>query len=92
MNITLHTAFGKLFKDKQGNVVIAQMPNVAIIGWLAFKALGYVSRGNIQAGSQQLSSAFLFVWAYLEITTGVNYFRRLIGGVIMALLAVQYFM
>lgn len=68
------------FKDKDGKVVIAQFPNVPLIGWFIFLIL---SKLNFQDQWSDilvfLSSAFLFTWAYLEITEGVNYFRRLLG-------------
>lgn len=81
-----------VFKDKQGHIVIWQWPNVPLYGWLVFKLLSLaVHVATLKHGFDNLSMAFLFVWAYLEITSGVNYFRRALGLIVMIFLMVGYF-
>jgi hypothetical protein len=46
--------------------------------------------GNVATGLDHLSRAILVTWAYLEITDGVNYFRRLLGTIVMIALVVTY--
>jgi|JI10StandDraft_1071094.scaffolds.fasta_scaffold5080671_1 hypothetical protein len=41
------------FKDKNGNVAIAQWPNIPIVGWLLFKLAAML------ATSPQLESGFI---------------------------------
>lgn len=46
--------------------------------------------GNLKSGTEQIGSAFLFTWAFLEITQGVNYFRRALGIIVMTALILSY--
>ncbi|QQS19876.1 hypothetical protein IPL85_00190 [Candidatus Saccharibacteria bacterium] len=79
------------FKDIKGNIVLWQWPNIPLYGWIAFKVLSMlVPAGHLRVGMEQLSSAFLFTWAYLEITNGVNYFRRLLGVIVMGGLIISF--
>jgi hypothetical protein len=82
----------KLFCDKNNNLVLWQFPNPPIIGWFVFMVVAYfIPSGILKTGFASLSSAFLFLWAYLEITQGVNYFRRLLGVIIMLAVVFGYF-
>ena len=82
-----------LFKDVNGDIVLWQWPNIPLYGWIAFKVLSMlVPAGHLRVGMEQLSSAFLFTWAFLEITKGVNYFRRLLGVIVMITLILSFFM
>jgi hypothetical protein len=68
-----------LFKDKDGKVVLIERPNLPLIGWLVFLALGHLFDS---AGCRWLSTAFIFTWAFLEITQGTTYFRRALGVIV----------
>jgi hypothetical protein len=83
------TFMEKCYKDKDGTVVFAQVPNLPIIVWfacqvllvfithktsIAFKFLDLVAFGS------------LFTWAWLELFSGVNYFRRGIGLVVLSVI------
>ena len=72
------------FKDNKGRVVIWQAPNVPILGWLVTRALSFVVEGRLHAGLDRLGQAFLFVWAFLELTKGDSPFRRVLGAVVLA--------
>lgn len=87
-----HTSpLNRFIRDKNGNVVIAQTPNVPLIGWAVFGLLGFlVGKGTLHTGFQNLSRASLFTWAYLEISKGDNSFRRVLGVVIMIALIAGY--
>ena len=81
-----------LVKDANGRIVLWQWPNVPLLGWLVFKLLSIVvSSGSLKSGSAQLSTAFLFTWSYLEITRGVNYFRRILGVAVMVAIIMSFF-
>lgn len=73
--------------DKSGKIVIAQKPNLPLIVWviarlmlllpiplLVNKLLSLIAFGS------------LFTWAWLEIFSGVNLFRRILGIIVMGLL------
>ncbi|MBA3758115.1 hypothetical protein H0X10_00585 [Candidatus Saccharibacteria bacterium] len=75
------------FKDRQGNTVVWQWPNIPLYGWIIFKLLAWaIPDFNIQNGLEQLSTAFLFTWAYLEITKGATYFRKILGLLVLILI------
>lgn len=81
-----------IFKDADGNVIIWQFPNIPLAGWLLFKLLSMISLTNsIQRGFENLSAAFLFTWAYLEIVSGKSHFRRILGVIVMTAIIVGYF-
>jgi hypothetical protein len=87
-----HLKHQRFLKDKNDHVVIIQPPNLPIVGWLVCSVLAYfIQSGSLHTGFAMLSKAFLFTWAYLEITQGVNLFRRLLGLVVMIGLLVIYF-
>ncbi len=70
--------------NSDGNIVIAQAPNLPIIGWISSKLMSMLPINNtLQHGFGVLSMAFLFTWAYLEITNGDSSFRKLLGGLVM---------
>jgi hypothetical protein len=80
------------FRDKDGHIVIWQWPNVPLWGWIIFKALSLlITATPWHAGFGHLSTAFLFTWAYLEITDGDAYFRRLLGLVVMIAIIASLF-
>ncbi|MDL2341965.1 MAG: hypothetical protein QFB87_02725 [Patescibacteria group bacterium] len=80
------------FKDHQGRIVIWQWPNIPLYGWLAFKILSLpINKSPYKSGFDNVSKAFLFTWAFLEITQGVNYFRKLLGVIVMLVLILGFF-
>lgn len=82
----------QFFRDDQGKITIWQWPNIPLYGWLVFKVLSILlDKSQLQVGFDGISKAFLFTWAYLEITQGVNYFRRLLGLFVMIALILGYF-
>jgi hypothetical protein len=82
----------RCFRDREGNVVLGQFPNLPIVGWLVcVVASRVVAAGDTRTGLQSVATAFLFTWAFLEITKGVNYFRRFLGAAAMAAIVFGYF-
>ena len=49
------------------------------------------SDDSLKGGVQQLASALLLVWAYLEVTTGDSNFRKLLGGIVLLIVMYGYF-
>ena len=84
--------FKKLFTDKNGKVVIFQPPNLPLIGWLVCMIVALLLPiGFLKNGFMNLSGAFLFLWAYQEITQGASYFRRSLGVVALLIVLSGYF-
>ncbi|MDB5170140.1 MAG: hypothetical protein JWN82_536 [Candidatus Saccharibacteria bacterium] len=81
-----------VFKDANGRIAIWQRPNIPLIGWILFKAISLLTDDqHLKHGSASISTAFLFVWAYLEITKGINYFRRVAGFVVLCVIVSGFF-
>ncbi|MGI8504893.1 MAG: hypothetical protein ACR2LR_27770 [Hassallia sp.] len=83
-----NTLFDKIFRDSDGNIVVAQMPNLPIIVWVTASLLKLVfPTGEINTGLDALAFGSLFTWAWLELFQGVNYFRRALGlGVLIGVM------
>lgn len=78
------TLFNRTFRDRDGNIVIAQKPNLPLLVWLAATLLELlVTRGNIHRGLDAVAFGSLFTWAWQELFQGVNYFRRSLGLVVL---------
>ena len=79
-----NSLFDRTFLDANGDFVIAQLPNLPILAWLAATLLkliiksgrGYLVLDNIAYGA-------IFTWAWLELFQGVNYFRQGLGLVVL---------
>lgn len=83
-----NTLFDKIFRDSDGNIVVAQMPNLPIIVWITASLLKLVfPTGEVNTGLDALAFGSLFTWAWLELFQGVNYFRRALGlGVLIGVM------
>lgn len=84
-----NTLFDKIFRDSDGKIVLAQMPNLPLIVWIAASLLKLVfTTGVGNTGLDALAFGSLFTWAWLELFQGVNYFRRALGfGVLIGVIA-----
>jgi hypothetical protein len=78
--------FGKLSKDKDGNIVLLQSPNLPIITYIVSLILSKVTAGSLQQFFEVIGFGSLFVFAWLELFEGVNYFRKALGLVVMLFL------
>lgn len=69
----------KIFKNANGEYVLFQIPNAWLVAWAATTLLSLLTTGKIADVLSWLGLAALSVWAFLEVTRGVNYFRRGLG-------------
>lgn len=75
-----NTLFDRTFRDDNGKIVIAQMPNLPLLVGLAATLLQFIlPSGPFQTGIDLVAFGTLFTWAWLELFEGVNYFRRSLG-------------
>ncbi|AFZ19154.1 hypothetical protein [Allocoleopsis franciscana] len=82
-----NSLFDKTFRDSEGNIVIAQPPNLPILVGITATVLSLMVRsGNIHTAIDAIAFGSLFTWAWQELFEGVNYFRRALG--LLALIAV----
>jgi hypothetical protein len=84
-----NTLVDKTFRDSDGKIVIAQMPNLPLIVWIVSSILALIfSTGKINTVLDVVANGSLFTWAWLELFQGVNYFRRTLGlAVLIGILA-----
>lgn len=89
MESTQITLFDRIFRDSEGNIVIAQPPNLPLIVGVVSSLLTLViSTGKISLGFEIVGFGALFTWAWEELFQGVNYFRRGLGLIaLVALIA-----
>lgn len=92
MNLNKQFTAQKWFKDSRGNVVIWQRPNIPLWGWIVTRLSDrLVHDTHVSNGLHYLGVTLLFTWSYLELTSGVNYFRRTLGLVVLAFTIISLF-
>lgn len=67
--------------------VLVQFPNPPLIVALAGALVAALTRGRTADYAQAVGHIGLAVFAYLELTDGVNWFRRLLGAAVLVSLA-----
>lgn len=76
--------YKKLFFDKNDRFVVAQFPNVPIIVWAVTVVLNKVIEHQAASGIIfVIGTISLTVWALLELYSGVNVFRKILGWVVL---------
>ena len=79
-----NTLFDKVFRDREGDIVLAQMPNLPLIVWIVASLLKlFFTTGKISIGLDAIAFGSLFTWAWEELFQGVNYFRRALGLIVL---------
>lgn len=73
----------RIWYDKKGNLVVWQRPNVWLIGWAVLTVLSLMFSGRVADIFTWIASAALIIWSLLEVTKGVNWFRRALGAVVL---------
>jgi len=78
------TLFDQFFRDSEGNIVIGQPPNLPLITGIVMTILQAIMPGGTwQTGAGLVAFGVWFTWAWQEIFAGVNYFRRLLGLIVL---------
>lgn len=78
------TLFDRTFRDSEGKIVIAQMPNLPLLVGLAATLLQLVlTSSKIETVLDLVAFGALFTWAWQELFEGVNYFRRALGLIVL---------
>ena len=78
------TLFDRTFRDSEGNIVIAQIPNLPLLVGLAVTIVQFIlPSGKLQMGADLIAFGALFTWAWQELFEGVNYFRRALGMIVL---------
>ena len=76
--------FDKTFRDSNGQIAIAQMPNLPILVWVGAVLLKLIfTSGQTYLLLDTIAFGTLFTWAWEELFQGVNYFRRGLGLLVL---------
>ncbi|WP_310413857.1 hypothetical protein [Chamaesiphon sp. OTE_8_metabat_110] len=76
--------FDRFFRDKDGNIVIGQLPNPPLLVWAIASVLQLVFKtGAIYTGLDIIALIAIVIWALAELFQGVNYFRRSLGLIVL---------
>jgi hypothetical protein len=76
-----------LFRNRHtGEITVAQAPNAALVVFLVATVVNLIfdPAGNLGTAVTIVSRGALAIWAADEILRGVNPFRRILGGVVLA--------
>lgn len=74
----------KFFRDSNGRIVIVQWPNAPLLFFFGAKLLAHVAKATAWRASFLIVAYLsLATWSLLEIFSGVNYFRRALGLVVL---------
>lgn len=85
--------FDQTFRDRKGDIVIAQMPNLPVLVGITATILAFlVNNANIAVILVAIAYGALFTWAWQELFQGVNYFRRALGLIaLVGLIASRFY-
>jgi hypothetical protein len=73
----------KCYKDKNGKITLAQAPNLPIIVWVTTLLLHKITTGTAADVMAAISFGAIFTWAWMELFSGANYLRRVLGLVVL---------
>ena len=83
MNKRVTAAIDWLIRGKDGKIYLAQFPNPPIIGWAVFLIASHlIAEYTLKTGLASISTGFLAIWAYLEVTQGLSRTRQILGAVV----------
>ncbi|MGB3310211.1 MAG: hypothetical protein WBG32_11600 [Nodosilinea sp.] len=72
--------FDLIFRDREGNIVIGQKPNLpVIVAVVATLLQAILPSGSLQTIVALIAFGTWYSWAWQELFAGVNYFRRSLG-------------
>jgi hypothetical protein len=77
------TFIDRCYRDKNGKVVIGQKPNLPILIWISTIFIIFFTEGRLYTLIDLVGFGALFTWAWLELFDGVNYFRRVLGFIVL---------
>jgi len=80
-------------RDRDGDIVLAQAPNAAIMVWFASVVIGWtgVLDDHRDAVLGRVGQGALVVWGLDEVLRGSSPARRLIGLVVLVVMVVRLF-
>lgn len=87
--LILKKIYRNIFFNKEGKLVIIQWPNLSLFLWFITMIISnLLKEGEIKSIVSWISLVSIIIWSILEIIFGVNYFRRCLGLLILAMIIV----
>jgi hypothetical protein len=83
MSKKILTIWDKFWLDSHGKLIIWQMPNIYLISWAVLTIISLIFTGTVSNIFLWLGVVAIVVWSLLEIFKGLNYFRRLLGLIVL---------
>jgi hypothetical protein len=80
------SVFDNTFKKPDGSWGVGSWPNLPLVAWAVARVLTRFLHATPLHVAQVVAFGALFTWAWLELFQGVNYFRRLLGLVVLVLI------
>lgn len=78
------TFWDKFWRDEYGHDVIWQKPNIFLIAWFSITFVTwFLPYSTLKHIVLYIATASIFIWALLEIYSGVNRFRKLLGTLVL---------
>jgi hypothetical protein len=78
------TSMQSPFRTKKGTIIIAQKPNAPLVIWGVALCVSWLPIGSVGVSvAHDVSFGAICTWCYLEIRSGVNIFRRVLGVVVL---------
>jgi hypothetical protein len=81
----------RIWKNKHGEVIIWQNPNIPLIAWMILTLLSIFTVGEFSNITWYLALITLLLWCGLEVFKGVNYFRRCLGVIVLLIIVAAIF-
>ena len=73
-------ALSNFFRDRNGRICIAEVPNLPILAWAGFGTASMMAlTPKCRHAMRILSKGSLLVWALVEAVGGRSPFRRVLG-------------
>jgi hypothetical protein len=71
---------------------IFQKPNIPITLWFFSTIISLITHGIIYYVSTTVSFIAIIIWSYLELSEGINWFRKILGLVVLIVTALALYM
>lgn len=85
------TFWDKFWRDEYGRDVIWQKPNAFLITWFVTTFFSWFLPYNLlKRGLLLVSLISIIIWSLLEMYSGVNRFRRLLGLLVFVVVVINW--
>ena len=76
---------------KKYDFALIQAPNLTLILTLIGFLINKFMTGDLQIFGKTIFICSIIIWSYQEIATGINWFRRILGAVVLTITFINLF-